>query len=162
MSQFYQGVTSGSLPPSVPTQFTTDNGSVAIPTGNNINVFTPGNGTDGIATSASGSTITITLTGGASEYTNVTSVMSPYAVNATDYFISVDASGGPVTINLPDTPNANRQFIIKDRLGQAGTNTITVKSLTGASTIDGHASYLFVDNYESLECLFNTANYEIF
>jgi len=162
MSQFYQGVTAGDLPPSVATQFTTDDGNFAIPSGNNVNVFTPGNGIDGIKTTSSGSTITITLTGGVSEYVDVNNAMSPYTVTSTDYFISVNATAGPVTINLPDSPNPNRQFIIKDRLGQAGSNTITVKSLTGSSTIDGQASYLFVDNYESLECIFHTANYEIF
>jgi len=161
MSQFYQGVTAGSLPPSVPTQFTTDSG-VAIPAGNNINVVTSGGGTEGISTSGSGSTITITLTGAAAEYVNVTNAMSPYTVTPTDYFISVDASGGPVTINLPDAPSDNRQFIVKDRLGQAGTNNVTIKSLTSASTLDGQASYTFVDNYESLECLYNSSNYEIF
>jgi hypothetical protein len=161
MSQFYQGITAGALPPSVPTQFTTDNG-IAIPAGNNISVVTPGGGTDGITTSAAGSTITITLTETAAEYVNVTNAMSPYTVTETDYFISVDSSGGPVTINLPDAPNENRQFIVKDRLGQAGTNNITIKSLTSASTLDGQASYIFVDNYESLECLYNSSNYEIF
>ncbi|HXQ33629.1 MAG TPA: hypothetical protein VN843_06370, partial [Anaerolineales bacterium] len=80
----------------------------------------------------------------------------------TDYFLSVDASAGPVTINLPDAPNANRQFIVKDRLGFASTNNITVKSLTGASTLDGQATYAFVDNFESLECLYHSSNYEIF
>jgi hypothetical protein len=162
MSQFYQGVTAGSLPPTIPTQFTTDDANVAIPAGNNINVFTPGNGTDGIMTTSSGDTITIILTGVAVEYTNVTNAMSPYTVTATDYFISVDASGGSVIINLPDAPTANRQFIIKDRLGQSQVNNITIKSLTGASTIDGQASYLFNDNYESLECLFHGNNYEGF
>lgn len=162
MSQFYQGTTAGSLPPSVPTQFTTDDASVAIPSGNNINIFTSGNGTDGIMTSASGSTITITLTSEAVNYTNVTNAMSPYTVTDSDYFISVDSSAGPVTINLPDAPANNKQFIVKDRLGQSSINNITVKSLTNGSTIDGQLNYIFVDNYESLECLYRDSNYEIF
>lgn len=161
MSQFFQGTTAGSLPPAVPLQFTTDSG-IAIPVANNINIVTTGSGLEGIQTSGSGSTITVTLTSEAVEYTNVTFAMSPYTVTSTDYFISVDSSAGPVTINLPNSPTANRQFIVKDRLGQAGINNVTVKSLGGVTTIDGQASYVFVDNYESLECLFNGANYEVF
>ena len=56
MSQFYIGTTAGSLPPSVPLQFTTDSG-IAIPAANNVNVF----GGIGANTSATGSTITITV-----------------------------------------------------------------------------------------------------
>ena len=95
-------------------------------------------------------------------YTNVTHAMSPYTVLSTDYFISVDCTGGAVIINLPDAPTQNQQFIIKDRLGDSATNNVTVKSLSGVTTIDTESNYVFVDNFESLECLYHTGNYEIF
>lgn len=56
MSHWDTGVTTGNLPPSVPLQFTTDSG-VAVPTANNLNVL----GGTGATTSATGSTITITI-----------------------------------------------------------------------------------------------------
>lgn len=161
MSQFYQGTTAGSLPPSVPLQFTTDSG-VAVPVANNINIVTPGGGTDGIQTSGSGSTITVTLTTDAVEYTSVDFAMSPYTALDTDYFISVDASGGPVIVNLPDNPGDNKQYVVKDRLGVASTNSITVKSLSGVTTIDTDPTVVFTDDFESLECLYNSGNYEVF
>lgn len=161
MSQFEIASSSGIVPPTVPTSFVTDSGT-ATPAANVLNVVTPGSGTQGIMTSGSGNTIIVSLETEAVSYKNVTFAMSPYTVLSTDYFISVDATGGPVIINLPDTPQANQQFIIKDRLGQAAVNNITVKSLSGVTTIDGMASYVFSDNYESLECLYRSANYEGF
>ncbi len=38
MSQFWQGVTAGALPPTVLTQFTFDDGTHTFPSGNNVNV----------------------------------------------------------------------------------------------------------------------------
>lgn len=56
MSQIIKGVSTGSLPPSVPLQFTTDDG-IAVPAANNLNVF----GGDGAETTGSGSTITVNV-----------------------------------------------------------------------------------------------------
>lgn len=159
VSQFYQGTTAGNLPPSVPTSFVTDNGT-AIPASHVINI-NGGPGIEVIANLTGSNNILIELTDIAPVYTNVNFGMSPYTVTATDYFISVDASGGPVIIDLPVSTTTNRQFIIKDRLGQANTNNITVQS-GGGTTIDGQTQYTFVDNYESLECLYHNLNYEIF
>jgi len=165
MSQFFQGVTAGSLPPSVPTQFTTDDMNTAIPVGNNINIFTPGNGTDGIITSSSGDTITITLTGTLPNYVNVVGVPlgTTYVVTADDYFISCDSSGGLVTIQLPNSPGIYEAYVVKDRTGNASVAfPITVTTPGGLVNIDGTPTYLFTDAYESQEFLFNGTSYETF
>ncbi len=64
MSQFYQGVTTGVLPPVVPIQFTTDAG-VAVPAAGNLNVLandSTANNANGITTTGSGDTVTVVLT----------------------------------------------------------------------------------------------------
>jgi hypothetical protein len=97
-------------------------------------------------------------------YVNVTSADSPYTALSTDYFISVDSTGGPVTIILPASTSLNRQFIIKDRLGNASINNITV-SAGGVTTIDQSTANVFTDNFDSLEVLFHSGtpnNYEVF
>lgn len=150
---------------------TTPNLTLATSVGDNQVLYASGGALVGTGVGTAGQVLTSNGVGnaptfqdnaGGEQYTNVTSAMSPYTVTATDYYLSVDSSGGPVTINLPDSPTPSRQFVIKDRLGQAQTNNITVKSLSGVTTLDQQASYTFVDNFESLECLFHTANYEVF
>jgi|SRR5579863_4936093 len=159
MSQIIKNLASGPVPPTVPTSFVTDNGTV-IPSGNVVNV----NGGVGVSTSANpnGSNNLVISLNNTVNYVNVTSAMSPYTVLLTDYFISVDASAGNVTILLPNTTVANRELVVKDRLGQAATNTITVTTPGATTTIDGSTSYVFTDAYESLDMLFHGTNYEVF
>lgn len=55
MSQLYKNLAAGPVPPTVPTQFTTDDGSIAIPSANNLNVLSTAvteNNLNGIQTRA--------------------------------------------------------------------------------------------------------------
>jgi hypothetical protein len=67
MSQFFvdANVAPPPLPPTVPTQFTADDATVAVPAANNLNLFTndsTANNANGIQTTAAGSTVTTLLT----------------------------------------------------------------------------------------------------
>ena len=157
MSQFFQGVTSGSLPPSVPTSFVTDSG-IAIPVGNILNVL----GGDGITTQGSGNTVTIINSGQVPAYIQIDDTASPYTVLETDYYISCDSTGGAITVLLPDNPTLYETFVIKDRTGAAITNNITVQSVSGLITIDGSTTYVFDEEFEIIEVLWNGSSYEIF
>lgn len=157
MSQFFVGVTTGSLPPAVPLQFTTDSG-IAIPAANNLNVF----GVDGASTSGSGDTLTITVNGNVPNYVNVVGPTT-YVVAADDYFISCDATAGLITIQLPNSPTQYDTFVVKDRTGTATAGTpITITTVGGVVLIDGATSTLLDDPYDSIELLFNGTSYEVF
>jgi hypothetical protein len=179
MSQLYLK-DAGSLPGMANIEFVTGDDAVAVPPNPATHVwFLVGNSTQGVSTSGNAGTFTTTITVAdatttqkgvvtlptaviALNYTNVTNAMSPYTVLATDYFISCDASAGPVTLNFPNAPTAKREFIIKDRLGFAATNPINITTVGGVVTIDGSTTLSFTDNYESLEMLFNGTTYESF
>lgn len=158
MSQIYVPTTSSM--PSIPTQFNEDTGS-AIPAANILNIVTPGSGTQGITTSGSGSTVTISLTGAIPNYTNVVGPTT-YVVQATDFFISCDSTLGAITIALPNITTSYREIIVKDRTGTASLNNIIITTVGGILLIDGAASYTLSDNYESVDLLYSLTQYEIF
>ena len=119
MSQFYQGVVPGMLPPSVPTSFVTNSGT-ATPVANVIDIV----GGTGITTSGSGDTVTISLTGtGATETLtgNTGGAISPTANNINTLgtgSITIAGSGSTLTTQL--TGLTNHAVLVG-----AGTATIT-------------------------------------
>lgn len=95
-------------------------------------------------------------------YTAIDNTDSPYTVLYTDSYISVDSSGGAVTIRLPNAPFTKKVFTVKDRTGSAATNNITVTTLGGAVSIDAGTSFVMNNNYSSTRLVFNGTSYEIF
>lgn len=102
MSQFYQGVTAGSLPPTVATTYTADDATIATPAANNLNVFsndTTANNANGIQSTASGSTVFYQLTnrlqGTGSTVGAVTTDLVTFSLGSTPatYVIEANFSG---------------------------------------------------------------------
>ena len=85
-----------------------------------------------------------------------------YVVLSTDYYISVDCSGGAKQVNLPNAPSLNKVFIVKDKTGNSAANNITVTTVGGAINIDAAATYLIKINYGSAQFVWNGTTYEVF
>lgn len=135
------------------------NSGSATASGSVLNVL----GGTGVSTTGAGNTITINATPALLAYTNVTHAMSPYTVLVTDNYLSVDCSGGVVTLDFPNTPIAKQTWIVKDRTGNAATNNITITTSGSVVTFDGQTTYTINTNYESIELLANaTPTYEVF
>ena len=125
-----------------------------------------------IATLTAGANITITNAPGSItiasstssffNYTGVDFAASPYNALITDLFISCDLTGGSITIRLPNAPAVGEYWIIKDRLGLANTNNITVTTVGGAVNIDGATSYVINLAFGSAQFIFNGTSYEVF
>ncbi len=141
-----------SVDDSVANQYTADTGT-ATPVANNINIF---GDSASIVTSATGDTITI-------HYTPFIRTVNttPYNVVAIDYYLAVDASGSPITINLPNTTTTGRMFIVKDYLGQANINNINVTTPGGTVLFDGFTLYTLNAQYQSANFIFDGTNYQI-
>jgi hypothetical protein len=100
MSQIYKSLASGPVPPSVPTQFTTDDGSIAIPVANNLNVLSvevTDNNLNGIQTRANPNLsdflyveLTNRLLGGASTNDGSTHTIITFPLGSTPAVFSFD------------------------------------------------------------------------
>lgn len=123
MSQIIKGVTAGSLPPSVPLQFTTDSG-IAVPAVNNINVI----GGSGVSTSGAGSTVTINVINDGFPWTDEAVTFNAVAQNG--YFCT-----GVLTVNLPAAPTQGNTIIIY----VDSASVVTIQANTGQTIQIGNS-----------------------
>jgi hypothetical protein len=91
--------------------------------------------------------------------TNITSSNSPYNVVSTDNIIAANSTGGPITINLPSSPNEGDVYQVKDSNGTAVTNNITVNG--SGHNLDGSPNYVMSVDYESLDLVFNGSQWSV-
>jgi len=102
-------------------------------------------------------------TGDATAYKVITFGMSPYTVLASDDFLSVNATGGPVILNFPNAPTPLTTWYVKDMQGVSPTNNISLTTPGGTVTFDNMTTYVIDDPYESTRILANPAgNYELY
>jgi len=84
----------------------------------------------------------------------VTFAQSPYAVLNTDRYLSIDPTGGAITINLPAYPGIVQQIMFKNRT--TSTTAITVNR-AGSQTIEGATSLTMNTSKAAVTLTYNSA-----
>jgi hypothetical protein len=126
-----------------------------------------------LATLTAGANITITNGAGSitiaansgSEsvaYKGIAFADSPYTVLPADYYISADVTGGAISVLLPNAPTTGRTFVVKDKVGLAGTSNITVTTVGGVVDIDGATTFVMNTAYQAISLIFNGVSYETY
>lgn len=133
-------------------------GAVAGNASRNINLF----GGSGVTVTGDPGANTLTITADASSITYKTVNSSPYVVLSTDEYLSVDSSGGAITLQFPNAAVQAKSFIVKDKSGSAATHNITITTVGGAVLIDGATSFVMNTNYESVNLMGSGSAYELF
>ncbi len=82
----------------------------------------------------------------------------PYTALTTDYIIFVDTASAR-TVNLLASPETGRTYRIKDYVGSAATNNITVSG--NGNNIDGSSTYLITIGYDSIDLVYNGTEWNI-
>ncbi len=155
MSQINTRVTASSLGAIL--TLTGNSGGAVPPTAGNINVL--GSGGINVAGNPGTSTLTITTTN-VQTYTLVNT--TPYVVLPTDQFLGVDTTALAITIQLPNAPTTGRIYAIKDIIGNAPANNVTVTTVGGIVLIDGATTFVMNTSYESIQVLFTGTAYVVF
>jgi hypothetical protein len=93
------------------------------------------------------------------QYVNVTTPGAyPYTTLISDFLILVDSSAAR-TITPLASPATGAKYVIKDNVGSAATNTITITP--SGKNIDGAASATITSNYGSITIVYNGTQWNI-
>lgn len=84
-------------------------------------------------------------------------ITTPYTIALEDVVL-VQSHSGTFTVNLPTSPQAGFNVIVKDFAGVAGANPINVVSV---ALIDGLTSYVINVNYGVARFIFNGTTWSI-
>ena len=90
-----------------------------------------------------------------------TTKTADYSLTATDHYITVDATGGNVTVTLPTAAGISGRCYGIKRLDNVLLNTVTVAT-TGGQTVDGAGSLGIIAQYEAHMLVSDGANWWIF
>ena len=93
------------------------------------------------------------------DYIIVSTTSTPYVARTIDQIISIDSSGGPKVVHLPNAPSSGRWFVIKDEAGSCDTNNITITTVAGLVNIDSSTSFVMNSAYEAITMIFNGTKY---
>lgn len=137
------------------------NGQVLLAATAGAPAFATLTSTDGSIVFTTGANSLDLSTSGANLLTYTSVATTPYVVLAADEYLSVDSSGGAITVQLPNAPATGRVFIIKDRTGSAATNNITVTTVGGAVNIDGATTFVMNTNLQAIQVIFSGSAYEV-
>lgn len=77
----------------------------------------------------------------------------------TDYFLALDPTSNPITVNLPSSPATGLSFLIKDATGQSAINNITIAPASG--NIDGSATFVLNTNFESVAVTYTGSQWSV-
>jgi hypothetical protein len=134
------------------------NGQVPIGSTGNPPVLATISAGAGISITNAPGSITIAHTGAAPIYAYTEPGAYPYDVLSTDYLVGVDTAAAR-TIRMPNAPTTGSMWVIKDVVGNAAAQNISVTTVGGAVLIDVAATYTMNVNYASITLFFNGVKY---
>jgi len=90
---------------------------------------------------------------------NITTITGTYAVLTTDEFVIVTTNSAAFTVTLPSSPTTGDTYEIKDGVGNAATNNITIDG--NSKNIDGSSTYNLNVNYGAILVAYNGTEWSV-